>query len=187
MTIIRDKSDTELSQEDKKEWFRTFYTDYISKIVGTGDLEAFLKHETVKPFIALGLTPPIAATREEVDENVKDDKLKSYKLDSEIKDKNATIKNLRGKKDISPEDKVRIDTLNTEVLKTSEELKELNKKIEIEKARLKQYVAFDPSIPRHQKHFEEQFRIFMGKRWKDTDAIARRDSTANTVTNLLQR
>lgn len=66
MEHVRDKNPEVFSEDDKREWFRTIYTGFINKIIATGDLRAFLEHETVKPFRKLGLEPPVAATEDEI-------------------------------------------------------------------------------------------------------------------------
>lgn len=60
MEVIRDKKD--MSETDKKEWFKNVYTQYVKKITATSNLKSFLEHPTVQAFNKLGLVPPSHTT-----------------------------------------------------------------------------------------------------------------------------
>jgi hypothetical protein len=68
LEMIRDKDD--ISEVDKKAWFKNIYTQYVKKISATSDLKLFLEHPTVQPFNRLGLVPPPFATSEKLTQNI---------------------------------------------------------------------------------------------------------------------
>lgn len=130
MEHVRDKSVDDFSEDDKREWFRTIYTGFINKIIATGDLRAFLEHETVKPFRKLGLEPPIAATEAEIAAEVQGP------MEEVARIKDRILKDVAEQKALEKE-----ATKQTIAQEGRNRLMELNIKLHPEKARISELEA----------------------------------------------
>lgn len=174
MEMIRDTK--ELSEEDKKAWFKNIYVEYVKKITATSNLTTFLGHSTVQPFNKLGLVPPLYASELEINAKILNLQKALWDIQLSIAMKKAELKR------DTPAEKQK--EINEAIIKKNQDAAELQRAIRETEGTRGQYVEYDERNADHQAHFNQQFQVFM-KRANSTVTV--RKKTANSVEEIIRR
>jgi flagellar biosynthesis GTPase FlhF len=156
LKLIRDKGVEELSEEDKRALFESVYTAFTAKIQSVSDISRFLRHETVKPFIEMGLEPPKEATRAQVEERTREIAERLAPKKKDLREKNRQIKQLSDANQQVP------DGLELESVLLSQEVRQLEAEMKAEQNKLQRFGKYNPLDDAHQAHFEAMYARFTG-------------------------
>jgi hypothetical protein len=174
MEMIRDSK--ELSEDDKKAWFKKIYVEYVKKITATSNLTIFLGHDTVQPFNRLGLVPPLYASEEETNAKVLEFQKALETIQLSIEMKKSELKR------DTPQEKQK--EMRVEIIRKNQVVAELQQAIRETKGTRGLYVEYDESNISHVAHFNKQFEVFM-KRASSTVTVKK--NTAKSVEEILRR
>lgn len=184
MEMIRDKE--EISEADKKAWFKDVYVQYVKKITATSNLKSFLEHPTVQPFNRLGLVPPSFASETELDAKIANLKEVLQKLQLAMamkKDELQRIQKSIGAQQAPTEEQQRkIKDLNAKIIDQNQKTVEIQGILRETEGNRGQYVAYDESDAQHAAHFNTQFEVFMNRA---NPSVVVRKNTSKYVDNVL--
>ena len=151
------RGDTEMTEDDKEDYFKEVFIAYTSKFEGVSDMSRLKKTAVIKEFTDMGFEPPpVVSKREAMEETARleDERLN---LTLELREINKIIKNPT-------------TTDEERTSKTREDLKKKNelalKQQEINRLTLastQEVARFNMSDTGHKEHFDACFRKFMSK------------------------